>query len=174
VRLAFVLGCLVVYRLGAYIPLPGIDADALARMQASSGLHVRISILSLGLIPYITASIFMQMVIWGWPGVAALMETRPGRLRINGAIRVLTVVLAVMQAIAVTIALKQGPMLDGSGAVLDAGWLLSIAIIAILAAGAMFVQWLSERITAHGVSDGVLVILLADTLADLPAMLGSV
>ncbi len=76
VRLAFVLGCLVVYRLGAYIPLPGIDADALARMQASGGLHVRISIFSLGLIPYITASIFMQMVIWGWLGVAALMETR--------------------------------------------------------------------------------------------------
>jgi preprotein translocase subunit SecY len=171
VRLAFALGCLAVYRLGTYIPVPGIDAGALARMQVSGGLHSQVSILSFGLVPYITASLFMQMVIWGWPGVAALMDTRPGRVRINGAIRVLTVGLAAVQAFVLAFALNQGHMLDRSGAVLDAGWLVQASITATVTAGAMFVLWLSERITARGVSDGVLVILLADTLADMPVML---
>ncbi len=183
VRLAFVLLCLVIYRLGEHIPLPGVTPAVYAPPLGHdgttfSGSYAHIPVFVLGIMPYVYASILMQLVIWGWPRVAALTETRRGRLRINGIIRILTVLVAAVQANALAAgieranafaaAIKHMGLLSGGIQLSGPGWFFHVSAVVTLTAGTMFLVWLSEQITARGIGNGVLVLLLAQALIGVP------
>jgi preprotein translocase subunit SecY len=166
--IAITILCVLAFRAGTYIPLPGVKTDVYAVAASYSGALPRLSILALGIIPYISASILMQLVIWWWPGASAMRDTPRGRRKINGIIRWAAVILAFIQGIAVAHGLRQMHAPGGGNALFDDTPFPYIAIAVTLTAGSMFVVWLSDVITRYGIADGVLIILLVDTLAQVP------
>src|SRR5512134_715291 len=163
-RIWFTLGALIVYRLGTYIPLPGIDTVVLAeifRQQAggilgmfnmfSGGALGRMTIFALNIMPYISASIIMQLMTAVVPTLEALKkEGETGRKKINQYTRYLTVVITAVQAYALAVGLESMQSNAGS-AVIDPGFFFRFTAVVTLTGGTMFIMWLGEQITARGV-----------------------
>jgi preprotein translocase subunit SecY len=177
-RIWFTLGALLVYRFGTYIPLPGIDPaqwDQIFRTQAGGilgmfnmfaggGIH-RMAIFALNIMPYISASIIIQLMTTVSPTLEQLKkEGEQGRKVINQYTRYLTVFLAVFQAYGISLGL------EGAGNVVtDPGWFFRIATVVTLTGGTMFLMWLGEQITARGIGNGISLIIMAGIVAELPS-----
>jgi len=177
-RIWFTLGALLIYRIGTYIPLPGIDPSAweqIFRTQAggilgmfnmfSGGGIQRMAIFALNIMPYISASIIIQLMTTVSPTLEALKkEGEAGRKTINQYTRYLTVLLAVFQAYGIAIGL------EGAGNVIsDPGWMFRISTVITLTGGTMFLMWLGEQITARGIGNGISLIIMAGIVAELPS-----
>jgi preprotein translocase subunit SecY len=179
-RIWFTLGALLVYRLGTYIPLPGINIDALAdvfKQQSggvlglfnmfSGGAVGRLAIFALNIMPYISASIIIQLLTSVVPTLEALKkEGESGRKVINQYTRYLTVVLATFQAYGIAVGLEAQ-----SSLVADPGWFFRISTTITLVGGTMFLMWLGEQITARGIGNGSSLIIFAGIVAGLPQAL---
>jgi len=181
-RIWFTLGCLIVYRIGTYIPLPGIDPGVMAQIFAqqsggilgqfnmfAGGALERMSIFALGILPYISASIILQLMTAVSPQLEALKkEGASGQKKINQYTRYLTVVLALFQAYGLSLGLEamQGP---GGSAVLAAGWFFRATTVVSIVGGTVFLMWLGEQITARGIGNGISLIIFVGIIAQLPA-----
>ncbi|GLK80504.1 preprotein translocase subunit SecY [Methylopila turkensis] len=177
-RIWFTLGALLIYRLGTYIPLPGINPAALAevfRQQStgiiglfnmfSGGAVGRMAIFALAIMPYISASIIVQLMTTVSPHLEALKkEGEQGRKIINQYTRYGTVLLAVVQAYGIAVGLEGQP-----NVVVDPGLFFRIATVITLTGGTMFLMWLGEQITARGIGNGISLIIFAGIVAELPA-----
>ncbi|QFR32152.1 preprotein translocase subunit SecY [Ancylobacter sp. TS-1] len=181
-RIWFTLGALLVYRLGTYIPMPGINPDALADVfrtaqqgiiglfnMFSGGAVSRMAIFALNIMPYISASIIIQLLTTVSPTLEALKkEGEAGRKQINQYTRYLTVVLAVFQSYGIAVGL------EGSGAVVaDPGWFFRISTVITLTGGTMFLMWLGEQITSRGIGNGISLIIFAGIVAELPSAIAN-
>ena len=177
-RLLFLLGALIVYRIGTHIPVPGIDPAQLAQMfdtkngagildmvnMFSGGALGRFSVLALGIMPYISASIIMQLMTVVSPQMEALKkEGEAGRRKITQYTRYGTVVLALFQSLGIAIAMESQP-----GLVLDAGMVFRITTVVTLTTGTMFLMWLGEQITERGIGNGISLIIFAGIVSGLP------
>ncbi len=178
-RILFTLGLLIVYRLGTYIPVPGIDGSALRDFveQASQGLGGilnmftggaigRMGIFALGIMPYISASIIVQLLTAMVPKLEQLKkEGEQGRKKINQYTRYLTVILATFQAYGLAASLEAG------GLAHDPGLFFRSAVVITLVGGTMFLMWLGEQITARGIGNGISLIIFVGIVAEIPAAL---
>ncbi|MEP2784801.1 MAG: preprotein translocase subunit SecY [Pseudoruegeria sp.] len=178
-RIFFTLGLLVVYRLGTYIPVPGIDGNALRDFmeQASAGIGgilnmftggaiSRMGIFALGIMPYISASIIVQLLTAMVPSLEQLKkEGDAGRKKINQYTRYGTVFLATFQAYGLAVSLEAGDL------VTDPGWYFRAATVVTLVGGTMFLMWLGEQITARGIGNGISLIIFVGIIAEVPAAL---
>jgi preprotein translocase subunit SecY len=176
-RLLFVLGALIVYRLGAHIPVPGINAEVLAKLfesqstgilgmfnMFSGGALSRFTVFALGIMPYISASIIMQLMTVVSPQLEQLKkEGEAGRRQITKYTRYGTVLLATFQALGIAIALE-----SQAGLVLSPGFVFRITTVVTLVCGTMFLMWLGEQITERGIGNGISVIIFAGIVAGLP------
>ncbi|MFC4349774.1 preprotein translocase subunit SecY [Kordiimonas lipolytica] len=179
-RIWFALGALIVYRLCSYIPLPGLDSDAVANMFAqmgsgmldmvntfSGGALQRTSIIMLGIMPYISASIIMQLLTTMSPTLAQWKkEGEQGRRKINQYTRYGTVLLTVVQGYAIATGLESQP-----GVVVDPGFFFRMTTVITLVGGTMFLMWLGEQITQRGIGNGISLIIFAGIVAELPSTL---
>ncbi len=175
-RIWFTLGALIVYRLGTYIPLPGIDPTVFNQFfdqrapgilgmfnMFAGGAVERMAIFALNIMPYISASIIMQLMTTVYPPLEQLKkEGDQGRKQINQYTRYLTVALAAVQAFAI------GNGLQATGAVIDPGPFFLASTVITLVGGTMFLMWLGEQITARGVGNGISLIIFAGIVAELP------
>jgi preprotein translocase subunit SecY len=175
-RIWFTLGALIVYRLGTFIPLPGINPDELARLMEqqtqgilgmfnllSGGAVERMAIFALNVMPYISASIIMQVMTTVSPHLEKLTkEGESGRKTINQYTRYLTVFLAAGQAYAIAIGLQSSPTL-----IITPGWTFTITTVVVLTGGVMFLMWLGEQITSRGIGNGISLIIFAGIVANL-------
>jgi len=180
-RLLFVLGALIVYRLGAHIPVPGIDPDVLAKMfeqqgggilgmlnMFSGGALSRFTVFALGIMPYISASIIMQLMTVVSPQMEQLKkEGEAGRRKITQYTRYGTVFLAMFQALGIAIALEGQP-----GLVLEPGLMFRLVTVITLVTGTMFLMWLGEQITERGIGNGISIIIFSGIVAGLPRAVG--
>jgi preprotein translocase subunit SecY len=178
----FLLGALVVYRIGAHIPVPGIDPVAMAQLfkqneggilgmfnMFSGGALSRFAVFALGITPYISASIIMQLVSIVSPQMEALKkEGESGRRKITQYTRYFTVVLALFQAFSIAVALE-----SQQGLVIDPGMAFRLVTVVTLLTGTMFLMWLGEQITERGLGNGISIIIFAGIAAGLPNALGS-
>ena len=178
-RLLFTLGLLIVYRLGTYIPVPGIDGVALREFmeQAASGIGgvfnlftggalARMGIFALGIMPYISASIIVQLLGATWGPLQQLKkEGEQGRRKITQYTRYGTVLLATVQAYGLAVSMEAGDL------VTDPGWFFRISTVITLVGGTMFLMWLGEQITARGVGNGISLIIYVGIVAELPGAL---
>jgi preprotein translocase subunit SecY len=185
-RLWFTLGCLIVYRIGTYIPLPGIDPQVMAQIfqQQSGGILgmfnmfaggalERMSIFALGILPYISASIIMQLMTAISPTLEALKkEGESGRKKINQYTRYLTVALAAFQSWGLAVGLEAmgGP---AGSAVIDPGLFFRLTTVITIVGGTLFLMWLGEQITARGIGNGISLIIFVGIIAMLPSALAS-
>jgi preprotein translocase subunit SecY len=183
-RLWFTLGALVIYRLGTYIPLPGIDPQALKEIfsqQAggilgmfdmfAGGAFSRMTIFALGIMPYISAAIIMQLLTAVSPHFEALKkEGEAGRKKITQYTRYGTVFLATLQGYGISVGLEGMTGAQGS-AVLEAGVFFRATTVITLVGGTIFLMWLGEQITARGVGNGISLIIFAGIVANLPSAL---
>ena len=179
-RLVFLLLALVVYRLGTHIPVPGINPDSLAELfrqneggilglfnMFSGGALSRFSIFALGIMPYISASIIMQLMSVVVPSLEAIKkEGEAGRRKITQYTRYGTVLLALVQAVGISVALESQP-----GLVIDPGLVFRFTTIVTLVTGTMFVMWLGEQITERGIGNGISILIFAGIVAGLPSAL---
>ncbi|WP_321326082.1 preprotein translocase subunit SecY [Thiomicrorhabdus sp.] len=184
-KILFVLGALIVYRLGTHIPVPSIDPVALAAMfeqqkgtildmfnMFSGGALQRLSIFALGIMPYISASIIMQLLTVVSPTLEQLKkEGEQGRRKITQYTRYGTVVLATFQALGVAIALESQNV-NGMSVVIDPGLMFRLTAVITLVGGTIFLMWLGEQITERGIGNGISLIIFAGIVAGLPAALG--
>ncbi len=182
-RLLFALGALIVYRIGTFIPIPGVDPDIFSeafKSQTSGGGLLgtinlfsggaveRMAIFALNIMPYISASIIMQMMSAIIPSLAAIKkEGEQGRRQINAYTRYLTVALALMQGFFIATTL-QGTMNNGVPAVSNPGAFFLFSTTITLTGGVLFLLWLGEQITARGIGNGVSLIIMAGIVAELP------
>lgn len=181
-RLWFVLGALVVYRLGAHIPVPGIDPAVLKQLfdsqnngilgmfnMFSGGALSRFTVFALGIMPYISASIIMQLATVVSPKLEQLKkEGEAGRRTITKYTRYGTLFLATFQALGIAIALE-----GQAGLVLDPGMAFRLTAVVTLVSGTMFLMWLGEQITERGIGNGISIIIFAGIVAGLPHAIGS-
>lgn len=184
-RLLFVLGALIVFRLGTHIPVPSIDPVALAAMfeqqkgtildmfnMFSGGALERLSIFALGIMPYISAAIIMQLLTVVSPTLEQLKkEGEQGRRKITQYTRMGTVVLATFQAIGVSIALE-AQNINGMPVVINPGLMFKLTAVVTLVSGTIFLMWLGEQITERGIGNGISLIIFAGIVAGLPSALG--
>ena len=180
-RIWFTLGALIVYRLGTYIPLPGIDPTVLGELfrqnqggilgmfdMFSGGALSRMTIFALNIMPYISASIIIQLMTSVSPQLEALKkEGESGRQKINQYTRYGTVILAALQAWGIAVGLE-GMSAGGQGAVIDPGYFFRLTTTITLVGGTVFLMWLGEQITARGVGNGISLIIFAGIVAQLP------
>ncbi len=180
-RLWFLLGALLVYRIGAHIPVPGIDPIRLAELFQSQqggilgvfnlfsgGALSRFTIFALGIMPYISSSIIMQLMTIAVPSMEALKkEGEAGRRKITQYTRYGTVALALFQGVGISIALE-----SQAGLVLDPGYMFRFVTVMTLLTGTMFLMWLGEQITERGLGNGISIIIFAGIAAGLPNALG--
>ncbi len=186
-RLLFVLGALAVYRLGTFIPVPGINPDALVQLMDqqrgtivdvfnmfSGGALGRFSIFALGIMPYISAAIIMQLMSHAIPQLQQLRkEGEAGRRKITQYTRYFTVVLALFQSFGVAAALQAQSAGQGLAVVMTPGPSFMFAAIVTLTAGTVFLMWLGEQITERGIGNGISIIIFASIVAGLPAAVGN-
>jgi preprotein translocase subunit SecY len=175
------LGALVVYRLGAHIPVPGIDPDALSSLfnsqqggilgmfnMFSGGALERFTIFALGIMPYISASIIMQLMSVASPQLEALKkEGEAGRRKITQYTRYGTLGLAIFQGLGIAVALEAQ-----AGLVNDPGFMFRLTTVSTLVTGTMFLMWLGEQITERGLGNGISIIIFAGIAAGLPSAIG--
>ena len=177
-RIWFTLGALIVYRLGSYIPIPGVDGAELAKfaLQNSSGILGwvnnlaggalgRMAIFALNIMPYISASIIIQLMTSVSPHLEALKkEGEQGRKKINQYTRYGTVFLAALQAYGIAVGLEGQP-----GLVVDPGMFFRLSTVITLTGGTVFLMWLGEQITSRGIGNGISLIIFAGIVAGLPS-----
>ena len=176
-RILFTIGLLMVYRLGTFIPVPGIDAGELRNFmeQAQTGIGgilsmftggalARMGIFALGIMPYISASIIVQLMASMYEPLKQLKkEGEQGRKKINQYTRYFTVILATFQAYALAASLESGNLAS------DPGMFFRVACVITLVGGTMFLMWLGEQITARGIGNGVSLIIFVGIIAEIPA-----
>ncbi|WP_296426382.1 preprotein translocase subunit SecY [Yoonia sp.] len=176
-RIMFTIGLLIVYRLGTFIPVPGIDGTALKQFmdEAASGIGgilsmftggalSRMAIFTLGIMPYISASIVVQLLGSMWEPLKNLKkEGEQGRRKINQYTRYGTVVLATAQAYGLAVSLEAG------GLAADPGLFFRVACVVTIVGGTMFLMWLGEQITARGIGNGISLIIFVGIIAEIPA-----
>ena len=184
-RILFVLGAILVFRVGSFIPLPGIDPhvlEVLVEQQKgtildmfnmfSGGALSRLSLFALGIMPYISASIIMQLLSYTVPALEQIKkEGEAGRHRITQYTRYATVVLATFQAIGISTAL-QGQVVGAQPLVVLQGLPFVISSVACLVTGTLFLMWLGEQVTERGVGNGISIIIFSGIVAGLPAAVG--
>jgi preprotein translocase subunit SecY len=184
-RLLFVIGAILVYRLGTFIPVPGIDPAALAVMfdqqkgtildmfnMFSGGALERLSVFALGIMPYISASIIMQLLTVVHPKLAQLKkEGAAGKRKITQYTRYGTLVLATFQALGIAIALESQSA-GGMSVVVDTGFVFRVTAVITLVTGTMFLMWLGEQITERGIGNGISLIIFSGIVAGLPNAIG--
>ena len=177
-RLLFLLGALVVYRIGAHIPVPGIDPVELAKLfdgqkggilglfnMFSGGALSRFTLFALGIMPYISASIIMQLMTAVSPQLEALRkEGASGQRKITQYTRYGTLALALFQATGISVALEAQP-----GLVMDPGLMFRFTTVVTLVTGTMFLMWLGEQVTERGLGNGISIIIFAGIAAGLPS-----
>ena len=177
-HIIFLLLALVVYRIGAHVPVPGIDPEMLTKLfneqqggilglfnMFSGGALSRFSVFALGIMPYISASIIMQMLSYVLPSLESLRkEGEAGRRKITQYTRYGTLALGVFQAFGIAVALESQP-----GLVLNPGFMFQFTTIVSLVTGTMFLMWLGEQITERGLGNGISIIIFAGIVAGLPA-----
>ena len=178
-RIVFAIGLLIVYRLGTYIPVPGIDGNSLREFMtgAASGIGgmlnmftggaiARMGIFALGIMPYISASIIVQLVasMYG-PWTNLRKEGELGRRKLNQYTRYGTVFLALVQSYGLAISLEAGDLAT------DPGWFFRISTVITLVGGTLFLMWLGEQITARGIGNGTSLIIFVGIIAEVPAHL---
>ena len=180
-RLVFLVLALIVYRIGAHIPVPGIDPDQLAQLfnsqsggilgmfnLFSGGALSRFTVFALGIMPYISASIIMQLLTIVIPTLETLKkEGQAGQRKITQYTRYGTLVLATFQALGIAIALEAQP-----GLVIDPSFAFRMNTVITLVTGTMFLMWLGEQITERGLGNGISIIIFAGIAAGLPSALG--
>jgi preprotein translocase subunit SecY len=180
-RLVFLLLALVVYRIGAHIPVPGIDPDQLSQMfrgqqgnilnlfnMFSGGSLERFAVFALGIMPYISASIIMQLMTYVVPTFMQLRkEGEAGRRKITQYTRYGTLALALFQSLGIALALEAMP-----GLVIDPGFTFRFTAVVSLVAGTMFLMWLGEQITERGIGNGISLLIFAGIVAGLPSAVG--
>ena len=185
-RIWFTLGALIVYRIGTYVPVPGVDASVMGEMLSQHGGGIlgmfdmftggalrRMTVFALNIMPYISASIIIQLMSAAVPSLEALKkEGDSGRKRLNQYTRYLTVLIALFQAYGIAVGLES---MRGSfgAAVIDPGWFFRISCVITLVGGTMFLMWLGEQITARGVGNGISLIIFSGIVAGLPTALAS-
>ena len=176
-RLVFLLLALVVYRLGAHIPVPGIDPAQLQQLfkgqsggilnlfnMFSGGALARFTVFALGIMPYISASIIMQLMTYVVPSLEAIKkEGEAGRRKITQYTRYGTLLLALFQSLGIALALEQSP-----GLVISPGFGFRMTAVVSLVAGTMFLVWLGEQITERGLGNGISILIFAGIVAGLP------
>jgi preprotein translocase subunit SecY len=184
-RILFVLGAFIVYRLGSHIPLPGVDATALASYQShlqggifglfnmfSGGAFARMAVFALNIMPYITASIILQLASATYPTLAELKkEGELGRRKINQYTRYLTVILAFGQGFGLASGIMHQTVQVGGQLmplVPDAGLMFQLQTALTITTGTMFLMWLGEQINTRGIGNGVSLIIFAGIVAQLP------
>ncbi len=177
-RIWFTLGALIVYRLGSYIPIPGIDGVELARFAAQNSSGIlgwvnnlaggalgRMAIFALNIMPYISASIIIQLMTTVSPHLEALKkEGEQGRKKINQYTRYGTVFLAALQSYGIAVGLEGQP-----GLVVDPGMFFRLSTVITLTGGTVFLMWLGEQITSRGIGNGISLIIFAGIVAGLPS-----
>lgn len=185
-RIFFVFGALIVYRLGAHIPIPGIDSKALAIIfeqqggsiidmfnMFSGGALKRLGLFALGIMPYISASIIMQLMTMVIPKLEEMKkEGESGRKKINQMTRYGTVLLATFQSVGVAIML-QNQTAGGISVVLNPGMQFVFITVVSLVTGTVFLMWLGEQVTERGIGNGISLIIFAGIVAGLPQAVGS-
>ena len=185
-RIFFVLGALIVYRLGTYIPVPGIDPTIWKEIydqkgggildmfnMFSGGALSRMTIFALNIMPYISASIIMQLAAAMSPNLEKLKkEGEHGRMKINQYTRYLTVLLASVQAYGLAIGLE-GMQSSAGVAVIDPGLFFRASTVITIVGGTVFLMWLGEQITQRGIGNGISLIIFAGIVAELPRAMGS-
>jgi preprotein translocase subunit SecY len=180
-RIWFTLGALIIYRIGTYVPIPGIDPRVLSEIfnqqgggllgilnLFSGGALGRMTIFALNIMPYISASIIIQLLTAVSPSLETLKkEGEAGRKKINQYTRYFTVVLATAQAYALAVGLES---VHGSvgAAVVDPGWYFRFSTVVTIVGGTMFLMWLGEQITSRGVGNGISLIIFTGIVASLP------
>ncbi|MFN0041902.1 MAG: preprotein translocase subunit SecY [Alphaproteobacteria bacterium] len=183
-RLWFTLGCLIVFRVGTYVPLPGIDPAIFRQIfdtQAAGILGMfnmfaggalgRMTVFALGIMPYISASIIVQLLTAVSPKLEALKkEGEQGRKKLNQYTRYGTVLLALLQAYGIAVGIE-GMRSGAASAVVDPGYFFRITTAITLTGGTMFLMWLGEQITARGVGNGISLVIFAGIVAELPGSL---
>jgi preprotein translocase subunit SecY len=181
-RIWFTLGALIIYRLGTYIPLPGIDPIVLAQIfqqhgggvlgmfdMFSGGALRRMTIFALNIMPYISASIIMQLLSSVSPSLEALKkEGEAGRKKLNQYTRIGTVFLAAIQAYGIAVGLES---MQNGAAVMVSGFFFRVTTVITLTGGTIFLMWLGEQITSRGVGNGTSLIIFAGIVANLPSAL---
>nr|VFK28656.1 MAG: protein translocase subunit secY/sec61 alpha [Candidatus Kentron sp. MB]VFK32232.1 MAG: protein translocase subunit secY/sec61 alpha [Candidatus Kentron sp. MB]VFK75764.1 MAG: protein translocase subunit secY/sec61 alpha [Candidatus Kentron sp. MB] len=184
-RLLFVLGVIVVFRIGSFVPVPGIDPIALEGLvneqrgtildmfnMFSGGALSRFSVFAIGIMPYISSAIIMQLLVVIHPKLEQLKkEGESGRKKITQYTRYGTVLLAVFQALGVAIALE-GQEASGSPVVINAGFSFQMTAVITLVAGTIFLMWLGEQINDRGIGNGISLIIFAGIVAGLPSAVG--
>jgi len=185
-RIWFTLGALVIYRLGTYIPIPGIDPAILQDLFSrnaggilgmfdmfSGGALGRMTIFALNIMPYISASIIIQLLTAVSPTLEALKkEGESGRKKLNQYTRFGTVGLAAVQSYGIAVGLE-GMRADTQSAVIDPGLFFRLVTVVTLTSGTVFLMWLGEQITARGIGNGISLIIMAGIVANLPHALAS-
>ncbi len=178
-RIWFTLALLIIYRIGTYIPVPGIDAVELRAFFDSAAAGVggmlnmftggalsRMGVFALGIMPYISASIIVQLMSAMVPAMEALKkEGESGRKKLNQYTRYGTVALATAQAYGLAVSMESG------GLVTDPGWFFRAACVITLVGGTMFLMWLGEQITNRGIGNGISLIIFVGIIAEIPAAL---
>ncbi|GKX55464.1 protein translocase subunit SecY [Leminorella grimontii] len=182
-RLLFVVGALIVFRIGSFIPIPGIDATVLAKLleqqrgtiidmfnMFSGGALSRASVFALGIMPYISASIIVQLLTVVHPKLAELKkEGESGRRKISQYTRYGTLVLAIFQSIGIATGL---PNMGMPGLVINPGFAFYFTAVVSLVTGTMFLMWLGEQVTERGIGNGISIIIFAGIVAGLPTAIG--
>ncbi|CAK7193335.1 Protein translocase subunit SecY [Commensalibacter sp. Nvir] len=185
-RIWFTLGALIIYRLGTYIPVPGVDATVMAQLLAkhqggilgmfdmfSGGALGRMTVFALNIMPYISASIIVQLMSSAMPSLEALKkEGEQGRIKLNQYTRYLTVFIALFQAYGIAIGLESMKSVAGPAVVIP-GMFFILTCVVTLVGGTMFLMWLGEQITSRGVGNGISLIIFAGIVANLPKALAS-
>jgi len=183
-RIWFTLGALLVYRVGTYIPVPGVDASVMGEMLAqhstgilgmfdmfSGGALGRMTVFALNIMPYISASIIVQLMAGAVPSLETLKkEGEAGRKKLNQYTRYLTVLIALIQSYGIAVGLE-GMRGSFGAAVIDPGLFFRVSCVVTLVGGTMFLMWIGEQITARGVGNGTSLIIFAGIVANLPSAL---
>ena len=185
-RIWFTLGALLVYRVGTYIPVPGVDASVMGELLSqhgggilgmfdmfSGGALGRMTVFALNIMPYISASIIVQLMTAAVPSLETLKkEGETGRKKLNQYTRYLTVLIALVQSYGIAVGLE-GMRGSFGAAVIDPGLFFRVSCVITLVGGTMFLMWLGEQITARGVGNGTSLIIFAGIVANLPSALVS-
>ena len=185
-RIWFTLGALLVYRLGTYIPVPGVDASVMGELLSqhgggilgmfdmfSGGALGRMTVFALNIMPYISASIIVQLMSAAIPSLESLKkEGESGRKKMNQYTRYLTVLIALVQSYGIAVGLESMRGQFGS-AVIDPGVFFRLSCVITLVGGTMFLMWIGEQITSRGVGNGTSLIIFAGIVANLPHALAS-
>ena len=186
-RLLFVLGALIVARIGAHIPIPGIDPNTLSEIfkehsggilgvfnMFSGGALGRMTIFALAVMPYISASIIVQLLTVASPQLGALKkEGEAGRRKINQYTRYGTVLLAALQGYGIAVGLEGMASAAGNTAVIDPGLFFRVTATVTLVTGTLFLMWLGEQINARGIGNGISLIIFGGIVAEFPRALGA-